>query len=209
MSAKAQTKEKDNVLNYKKKSSSKSRKNSKARKSALFSSSRKKKGILFKRKKRKNKKNPPLGLLLNIKILLNGLLFGKWDTQSALEEKSNREVKLFNSTCNMMSAALVILSVFFVYIEDELIYAIPLISVLFLFIRFSKGNTRNDNSYKDEMLYVWLLRINIGLVALILFAHPNKLWAFNLFSLSIFIVPLYIAKHYGTENIDISEEFEE
>jgi hypothetical protein len=100
-----------------------------------------------------------------------------------------------------MSASLVILSVLFVYVENELIYALPIVSVLCLFIRFGKGNAgKTNNSLRDETLYVWLLRANIVVVILVFMIYPNKLWAFNLFSLSIFLVPLSIAKYFGTKN---------
>ena len=151
-------------------------------------------GCVYKKKRRKQ------GLLKKInkkiKSKLKKIILRKWNTFKKINFRyDSANSKVFSNTCNWMTLSVVVLCALFVYIEDSLFYTFPLITVIYIFIKKAKGNRYKDYSDKDLMLYKKIILINLFVVLAILFHYQEDLWFINFFMISIFLVPLVIAKY--------------
>lgn len=102
--------------------------------------------------------------------------------------------KVFSKTCNLMTLSIVLLCSLFVYLEKSLLYAFPLVTVLYIFIKKGKGNRYKDYSEIDLLLYKKIILINLFILSIIYFYNYEDLWFVNIFIFSIFLVPLWISK---------------
>lgn len=156
---------------------------SNTRNSKTSSNTRRKKQNLFNKitKKLKNK--------------FNQLILRKWENIKIINFKyDSANSKVFSTTCNLMTLSIVMLCVLFVFIEESLLYTFPLITVIYVFIKNGKGNRYKDYSSKDLLLYKKVILINLFIVLAIYFYYQEDLWFVNFFMISIFLVPLIIAK---------------
>ena len=144
---------------------------------------RKRKASIF--KKIKNK----------IKNKLKKMILRKWDNLKKIDWTYRPEnSKNFSTTCNWMTFSLVLLTSLFVYIENSLFYAFPLITVLAVFVKKGTGNRYKNSSKRDLLLYKRILLVNLFILLAIYFHYYEELWFVNILMFSIFLVPLGIAK---------------
>ncbi|MBQ8999058.1 MAG: hypothetical protein IJ086_10290 [Clostridium sp.] len=159
---------------------------SNARKNKSYTSSKskyKKKNTLLKKMKAKIKKKVKASILK------------RWNKIKNIDFTYRPEqAKNFSTTCNYMTLSIVVLTALFVYIEDSLFYAFPLITVLYVFIRKGNGNRYKDCSKTDVLLYRRILLVNLFILLAIYFHYYEHLWFINIFMFSIFLVPLGIAR---------------
>lgn len=130
-----------------------------------------------------------------LKNKLKQIILRKWEDVKTINFKyDSANSKVFSTTCNLMTLSIVLLCVLFVYIEDSLFYTFPLITVIYVFIKKGKGNRYKDYSDRDLLLYKRIILINLFIVLAIYFHYQEDLWFINFFMVSIFLVPLIIAK---------------
>ena len=124
------------------------------------------------------------------------------------EDYKDYDKKMLSTRCNIISASLIALSVIFIYIEESLFYAYPILTCLIPFMKLSEGiNQDIYNQYKDLKLYNKILKINLSLFTLILFVKYEELWFINYFMSLIFIIPLILGNLNKEENWDTYDKY--
>lgn len=139
---------------------------------------------------------------------LSGLIRVLLGIKKQKEEYKDYDKKMISTRCNIISASLIALSVIFVYVEESLFYAYPIITCLVPFMKLSEGiNEDIYNQYKDLKLYNRILKINLSLLVLVLFIKYEEFWFINYFMSLTFIVPLILGNLNREENWDTYNKY--
>ncbi|MBQ8999301.1 MAG: hypothetical protein IJ086_11525 [Clostridium sp.] len=182
-------------MNSKATSRAKTKTNYTSNKNTKRSNSRKKKNYTPQKRKYKKKSTLLKKIKSKIKKKVKASILKRWNKIKNIDFTYKPEqAKNFSTTCNYMTLSIVLLTALFVYIEDSLFYAFPLITVLYVFIRKGNGNRYKDCSKTDVLLYRRILLINLFILLTIYFHYYEDLWFVNIFMFSIFLVPLGIAR---------------
>lgn len=170
---------------------------SKYRENAETKYSRSSKSFKGKRsvKSTKNVKAKRKKVVLGLKKLLRNSFLSAWaGMKDYYFSYDVSTAKVFSTTCNLMTLSIVLLCTLFVYLEESLFYAFPLITVLAIFVKFGRGNRHSDSSERDLVLYKKILLVNLFLVLGVFVEFQEDLWFVNFFMILIFVVPLFIAR---------------
>lgn len=156
-----------------------------------------------------------LSKLLSISYILISkifsFIFSKIKTRyKKRKECKNNEKKVFSTRCNIISALVILLSVLFVYVEDSIFYAYPILTVVLPFMYFSEGvNLDIFDEYKDLKLYNAILKLNTFALGSIIIGLYEELWFLNILACNIFIIPYFIGnfnKKYDWDIENINKE---
>ena len=168
----------------------------------------------YKRNKYKSK-NKTLSVIIISKILsvlffilskTVNFIFSKLKSyRLSKRESRNNERKMFSNRCNIISALVVLLSVFFVYVEESIFYVYPIITAVVPFMYFSEGiNLDIFDEYKDLKLYNAILKINAFVLGFAIIGWYQELWFINILSTSTFIIPYIIGNINKEEDWEVS-----
>lgn len=135
-----------------------------------------------------------------LKIAFNGLkrtfncLTSTINSKRSNPDSENyKESKVFANRCIIITTSIILLSIFFVFIEKNMLYAYPLCSCILPFIKYSEGiNYDPYNEYKDLALYNKIIKINILCLAGLYVCLGSKIWLINPYMIFIFVIPIII-----------------
>lgn len=120
------------------------------------------------------------------------------------KESRNNEKKVFPTRCNIISVLVILLSVFFVYVEESIFYAYPILTAVLPFMYFSEGiNLDIFDEYKDLKLYNTILKLNTFALGSIIIGWYEELWFLNILACSIFIIPYFIGNFNKKDDWDV------